>query len=93
LTGGENGEGWLFGRSAYVSEVYQLLDTLPGIDYVTRSMDSHTNLPLDEFTADPNRALRNAQGDLIAIKLQPNELIDPAQISFNLIIQPPQGQP
>ena len=92
LTGGENGEGWLFGRSAYVSELYQLLDTLPGIDYVTRSMDPQTNQPLDEFTADPSRALRNEQGDLIAIKLQPNELIDPAQLTFNLTIQRPQGQ-
>jgi hypothetical protein len=30
-----NGEGWPFGRGVYLSELYQLLDQLPGVDYVT----------------------------------------------------------
>lgn len=34
LTGGE-GNGWPFGRDVYVSEIFQLLEALPGVDYVT----------------------------------------------------------
>ncbi|NEP53447.1 MAG: hypothetical protein F6K65_33490 [Moorea sp. SIO3C2] len=29
-----DGQGWPFGRSIYVSELYQLLDRIPGVDYV-----------------------------------------------------------
>jgi hypothetical protein len=35
LTGG-NGQGWAFGRSVYRSEVFELLDRVPGVDYVPR---------------------------------------------------------
>jgi hypothetical protein len=34
LTGGEDVRGWPFGRSVYLSEVYQQLDQVPGVDYV-----------------------------------------------------------
>ncbi|WP_448573738.1 hypothetical protein [Trichothermofontia sp.] len=33
-TGGEQGTGWPFGRSVHRSEVFELLDRLPGVDYV-----------------------------------------------------------
>ncbi|NET83393.1 MAG: hypothetical protein F6J94_16170 [Moorea sp. SIO1F2] len=35
LVDGEDQRGWPFGRNLFVSEIYQLLDQLPGIDYVT----------------------------------------------------------
>jgi Baseplate J-like protein len=35
LTGGPEGEGWPFGRDVYVSEIYQALEAVPGLDYVT----------------------------------------------------------
>ncbi|MCU0516533.1 MAG: hypothetical protein MUC60_06620 [Oscillatoria sp. Prado101] len=34
LKGGAEGEGWPFGRSVYISEIYELLDGVPGVDYV-----------------------------------------------------------
>jgi hypothetical protein len=34
LKGGEEGAGWPFGRSVYISEIYELLDGVPGVDYV-----------------------------------------------------------
>lgn len=34
LTGGETGQGWTFGRSVYISEIYQQLDQVEGVDYV-----------------------------------------------------------
>jgi hypothetical protein len=35
LKGGTSGTGWPLGRSVYGSEVYDLLDRVPGVDYVT----------------------------------------------------------
>lgn len=32
--GGAEGTGWPFGRNIYVSEVYELLDDIPGVNYV-----------------------------------------------------------
>lgn len=34
LTGGAEGTGWPFGRSIYISEVYELLDDVPGVNYI-----------------------------------------------------------
>lgn len=34
LTGGPSGTGWAFGRDVYESEVYQLLEALPGVSHV-----------------------------------------------------------
>ena len=87
LTGGEDEAGWPFGRNVYVSEIYHLLDRLPGIDYVTRTEDPQTHQPLDELVANASRLLRNAQGDLVAVEIQPDELIDTQQMSFDLTIR------
>lgn len=90
LTGGEDGEGWQFGRNVYVSEIFKLLDTQPGIDYVTKTIDPNDPQKkklLDEFTADGSRLLRNAQGDLVAVEIKPDELIDVHNMIFDLTIQ------
>jgi hypothetical protein len=34
VTGGADGGGWPFGRDVHLSEVYQLLDLTPGVDFV-----------------------------------------------------------
>ncbi len=34
LHGGIDHNGWPFGRSVYVSEIYEVLDRVPGVDYV-----------------------------------------------------------
>ena len=34
LIGGKSGQGWPLGRSVYLSEVYELLDHVAGVDYV-----------------------------------------------------------
>ena len=88
--GGENGKGWPFGRNVFISEIYQLLDSLPGIDYVSKTIDPHDpQIHLDEFTADDaSRLLRNVQGDLVAVEIQPDELIDIQRMTFDLTIKP-----
>jgi Baseplate J-like protein len=48
LKGGQTGTGWEFGRSIYISEIYELLDKLSGVDYVesvviVKQVDGNTN--------------------------------------------------
>jgi len=35
LTGGQDGQGWPFGRGIHGSEIYALLERVPGVDFVT----------------------------------------------------------
>lgn len=59
-----DGQGWPFGRAVYPSELYQLLDQLPGVDYVDR---------LQLHRAD-TAAAPAASGGLAPIELQAHEL-------------------
>jgi len=88
ISGGLNYEGWPFGRHVYVSEVYQLLDEIPGVDYVRRSSNPLIDEDFDELVVAPGEGDRlrwNALGELEAMTLQPFELVDaqinPASIS------------
>jgi len=36
LTGGLDGQGWAFGRKPYQSDLYALIEDIPGVDYVRR---------------------------------------------------------
>jgi Baseplate J-like protein len=76
ITGGREGEGWPFGRTAYVSEIYQLLDGLAGVDFVSRRVSGGTQLDELTTTDDPtHRVRRNDAGELIGIALKPDELV------------------
>ncbi len=75
--GGIDHKGWPFGRSIYVSEIYQLLDTVTDVDFVTRSRNPQTGDEITELAvgaADNNRLKWNDAGDLEAIELRANEL-------------------
>jgi Baseplate J-like protein len=67
LIGGQTGNGWEFGRSIYISEIYELLDELPEVDYV------------EEVTIleppDGNSRRVKVNGQLMAISLNQNELV------------------
>jgi len=79
LQGGFDGQGWPFGRSVYVSEIYQLLDKLDGVDYVTKSRNPATDDEMDELVVGPKHAGRircNEVGELEAIVLEPGELVN-----------------
>ncbi len=74
--GGANRKGWPFGRSIYVSEIYELLDKQPGVEFVTKRIDPVTKQPLDELTtADPARLRRNESNQLVAVNLEADELV------------------
>ncbi|MEW6211743.1 MAG: hypothetical protein AB1631_25525 [Acidobacteriota bacterium] len=70
-TGGESRRGWPFGRNVFVSEVFSLLDQLPGIDFVEK---------IDVKTAAPGRAITNDAKELIGLEVKPYELVK-AQIT------------
>ncbi|MDB9315304.1 baseplate protein J [Spirulina sp. CS-785/01] len=61
------GQGYPFGADIYLSELYQLLDDLPGVDHVE-------DLQLSGF--DPSRQHFNAQNQLIGVAIQDHELVN-----------------
>jgi hypothetical protein len=88
---GNDGHGWPFGRSVNVSEMYRLLDTLPGVDFVVRSTDPSTQVPLDELitTAEfADRLVRNDDNELVSITLRPDELVMPQIVVTDIAVQP-----
>lgn len=88
---GRDGHGWPFGRSVNVSEIYRLIDTLPGVDFVVRSTDPGTQLQLDELitTAEfADRLVRNEDNELVSITLGPDELVMPQIALADIAVQP-----
>jgi hypothetical protein len=66
---------WPFGRNIFVSEIYQLLDQLPGVDYVYTANDNMpTNTKFDLRTDAVDRRLLN-NNVLVGIDIKPYELI------------------
>ncbi len=52
--GGPDGEGWPFGRCVYISEIYEILDRVAGVDYVEDVCVLHLSTnekPFDEGTS------------------------------------------
>jgi hypothetical protein len=63
-------KGWEFGRNVYLSEIYQLLDKIPGVDYIEPIKNT------DELTVDKleRRLLKENTPQLIGIKIYQDEL-------------------
>lgn len=87
IQGGTDGKGWPFGRNIYVSEIYELLDQHPSIDYVEPPPADPTN-GQDEVVVMGGGSARQQRvnGQLTAIALDPYELIaaqiDPADLTL-----------
>jgi len=78
---------WLFGRDVYVSEIYELLDDLPEIDFVETSPQIiKTEVKFSHRLEPDSITILNP---LIAIKLQPNELVFFDQSKTKITIKPP----
>ncbi len=80
LTGGKVGKGWPFGRNVFVSELYELLDRIPGVDYVT-AVDIKRS-PADR----PNRRILT-NDVLVGLDVKPYELVKLNRLEVTL--QPP----
>lgn len=81
LQGGADGKGWPFGRAVYVSEIYELLETVPGVDHVRKQRKGAVlvdELSLGDNANDKDKARlqRNAAGELIAVSLDADELVE-----------------
>ena len=75
LQGGPEGDGWPFGRAVYVSEVYELLEKVDGVDYV-----ADVSLATDNTA----REQRAGDGSLVGVTLGDHELVavDVSRASF-----------
>jgi hypothetical protein len=79
VTGGTDGKGWPFGRNVYVSELYELLDVLPAVSYVD-NIDPATGRTFAELSVDEphqDRLIPNSKGEIVAVDLRSDELVDP----------------
>lgn len=88
LHGGKQGKGWEFGRAVYLSEIYQLLDQVPGVDYV-KKIDNQDELtlrnpqnPEQQLEDIENRLFKNDSSQIIGIKLNPEELVSLTKIQL-----------
>lgn len=91
LDGGVDRKGWPFGKSVYLSEVYEVLAKVPGVDHVSKSRNPKTSEEMDELvvsTSEKSRIIRNAQDELEAIQVRPDELVS-LQIDKNEITMVP----
>jgi hypothetical protein len=82
MHGGLDRRGWPWGRDVYVSELYQLLANLEGVDQVMPTIEPRSGNPLPEIyvgEAEQRRVLRNGLNEVEAIDLGPGELVQ-AQI-------------
>ena len=98
LNGGQQGQGWEFGRAIYISEIYELLDELPGIDYVEKARDATQKLLPEVMTSsalDGDRRQFNLEGELTAIQVRSNELVrfQPDDQTIQWLDKKPGGSP
>jgi hypothetical protein len=73
LSGGADGNGWPFGRDVYVSELYERLEELPGVDYVPDIVLS-SQCPPDATRCVAAAPLWHEDGDLIGLGLAAHHL-------------------
>ena len=73
LTGGEDGQGWPFGRHVYVSEVVQLLEALPEVDHVPYAGLASECVPEISLCVEAPPEW-NDDGDLVGLVLEPHHL-------------------
>jgi hypothetical protein len=66
LTGGADRTGWPFGRDLHASELYALLDGLPGVDFVDGL----------RFVDPPPQRQISVDGEVIGVRLAPHELVE-----------------
>jgi len=88
-----HGEGWPFGRDVFVSDIYDVLEQVPGIDFVTDIMLDSSCAQGDHkcIVADP---IWHAEGDLVGLRIQEHHLpvhepvLDGKGIPTGIVIAP-----
>ncbi len=57
LTGGPAGAGWPFGRGVYISDLAGIVESVPGVDYVSTLQLVLHGTPVGDFAAIPNNQI------------------------------------
>lgn len=65
ISGGFDGKGWPFGRSVYISEIYELIDGVEGVDYV-KSVTLNDNDKTVEIDAPAEGLISLTKSDITA---------------------------
>jgi Baseplate J-like protein len=94
LRGGHDEKGWPFGRNIYVSELYQLMGQIPGVDFVARTRDAVSGEEMDELAVDPaeeNRLQYNDAGELESIEVHEEELVTLKMAPEDIVIKGNEG--
>jgi hypothetical protein len=69
LTGGPAQQGWPFGRDVYISELYEQIEAVDGVDYITDLSLSSACLSTDELCV-AAQPIWHPEGDLIGMGLE-----------------------
>ncbi len=71
MIGGSDGNGWPFGRPVYISEIYEVIDSVKGVDYVKDAlcMDCKSKVDTKEngFIEIPDHALVSIKDLIISV--------------------------
>jgi hypothetical protein len=89
----EKGEGWPFGRDVFVSDIYDLVEQVPGVDFITDiTLDSSCAQGDDKcIVAEP---IWHEDGDLVGLRIQPHHLpilqtvLDSSGIPEGIVVAP-----
>ena len=74
LTGGDEGRGWPVGRWVYLSEVYQQLDQVPGVDYVEGVKITSVDVEEEGDNKDPPSSIKLEEHQLVQFQRADAEL-------------------
>lgn len=69
LVGGMDGSGWPFGSDLHISQVYAVLQGIPGIEYIERinMLLEGTDEPQDRINVPPNSLIASAEHRVVVI--------------------------
>src|SRR5262245_21319049 len=73
LPSGDGSPGWPFGRDVYVSGIYQTLEKISGIDFITDVM-LDSSCPADDSKCVVAEPMWHPGGDLVGLRLQDHHL-------------------
>ena len=74
LSGGNDGKGWEFGRNLFVSDVYQCLQGMPGIQFI-RSLEMYKAEPAAASKGKPLEEIEILAHGVIASALHQIEFV------------------
>lgn len=80
IKGGSSGGGWPAGRDLYMSEIYEHIHRIPGVDYILTESVRVEGL-------DADRLRRNIRGELVSVEVKPGEFIEGVVEPDNIQVQ------